>query len=299
MGARTGAEGVVVGVDGSPASDGAVDWAVDEARRREVQLLVCHAWNWPYPDDERSAPARRVAEAMGALVLEDAVRLARKAGEDVAVDQALVRGSASGVLVAASRMAGLVVVGSRGRGGFDGLAAGSTALQVPAHTDHPVVVVPAHEGTGRTAARVVVGVDGSPDATAALRFGFREARLRKAALAVMCVWEDPALRPGIQWLPFTVPDALKRGARMRFETSATQMRADFAEVAMETRFVLGHPPRVLADASADADLLVVRARGLGAAPGMPLGPVTQAVLATGPARWRSSTPPGAGDRPPR
>ncbi|MFC4907017.1 universal stress protein [Actinomadura gamaensis] len=282
MGVREGAESVVVGVDGSLAADTAVRWAADEARLRGVPLLVCHAWQWPYPDADANESTRRVVAGMGALTLDEAVRQARAYAEDVKVEQALVRGSPGGVLVEAARMAALVVVGDRGGGGFDGLAAGSTAVQVPAHTDRPVVVVPAGSAPrARSPRRIVAGVDGSADGTAALRFAFREARLRDAVLLVMCVWEDAAQRPGVRWLPFTLPDAMKRGARMRFETFVTRMRADFADVVTETRFVLGHPPRVLADEAADADLLVLGARGLGAAPGALLGPVTQNVVSLG------------------
>lgn len=127
---------VVVGIDGSAQAGRALDFAFDEASRREWSLQVLHAWDVSvigfdvdastYPaggifDDVREAEARLSAEVL-------AGHTARY--PDVEVDVCLRRGSASQLLVEASRQAGLLVVGSRGRGGFASLLLGSVSHKV-------------------------------------------------------------------------------------------------------------------------------------------------------------------------
>jgi nucleotide-binding universal stress UspA family protein len=132
---------IVVGVDGSEPARRALLWAAEEARLRDADLEVVHAWQHPtttfglvLPADDRAA-----AEAYARHVLDVAVEAL--AGRGLAVEPILVDGPPARALIEASAGAALVVVGSRGRGGFRGLLLGSVSGQAMHHARCPVVVV--------------------------------------------------------------------------------------------------------------------------------------------------------------
>jgi nucleotide-binding universal stress UspA family protein len=134
----------VVGVDGSPQGAAALRWAVDEARLRQATLEVVHAWLFPVVGDVPGAAmdtlARDLERAAGELL--DHV-VDEVAGTDPGdkLDRRVVEGGAAAVLVDAAAGADLLVVGSRGRGGFAGLLLGSVAQQCLHRAPCPVGVV--------------------------------------------------------------------------------------------------------------------------------------------------------------
>jgi nucleotide-binding universal stress UspA family protein len=134
-------ETIVVGVDGSAASLAALRWAAAEARLRDARLNVVHAWDRHPPREAISADDWAIA-ADAAEGLADAI-VARALGEapDVEVETTAVFGPAGPVLTDASDAADLLVVGSRGLGGFRGLLLGSVGHHVAQHARCPVVVV--------------------------------------------------------------------------------------------------------------------------------------------------------------
>ncbi len=143
---------IVVGVDGSDASQEALRWAADEARLRGAPLVAIHAWSFipaePLGDPGMLAiPAGDLAGQLGAesdaarLALEEAVSAALGAEPAVEVEQKLVEGEAGDALVAESRSAELVVVGSHGRSGLKAALLGSVSRHVASHAACPVVVV--------------------------------------------------------------------------------------------------------------------------------------------------------------
>ncbi|MGW6704613.1 universal stress protein [Streptomyces sp. NPDC054956] len=146
---------VVVGVDGSPASYEALRWAVRHARLigATVDAVAAYdvpgavGWSAPAVDagfDEGSARQDLANETQKVLVEVGGVPL----------EQHLVRGGAADALIEASRGAELLVVGSRGRGGFASLLLGSVSHQCATHADCPVVIVRADTaGDGNTADR--------------------------------------------------------------------------------------------------------------------------------------------------
>lgn len=132
---------VVVGIDGSPASTTALRWAAAEAELRRAELVVLHAWEYPYRlTAEGIGRGSDLAEVDAAIVTDRAVETARDVTAG-AVSSQLVEGGAVQAVLDASRSADLVVVGSRGRGGFRTMLLGSVAHGVAGNSACPVVVV--------------------------------------------------------------------------------------------------------------------------------------------------------------
>ena len=144
---------IVVGVDSSDGAKAALWFALEEAKLRGARLRAVHAWHYPsigVPAIEASgqplfgvefADLQRGAEASFQAALREAIP---DPGE-VDVEHRVVEGSAAVALVEESRGADLLVVGSRGLGGFRGLLLGSVGQQLAHHAACPVVIVP-HEG---------------------------------------------------------------------------------------------------------------------------------------------------------
>ena len=121
---------------------------------------------------------------------------------------------------------------------------------------------------------VVVGVDGSRESEAALRFAADEAKLRGALLRIVCAWEPSA--PGYLGEAFTPTtdafDSAEHHAEDVLRHALEQLRAESLEV--EAVAEEGGPPAVLLEQAADAELLVVGSRGLGTAKWLMLGSVS-------------------------
>ena len=141
---------IVVGVDGSDASQEALRWAAEEARLRSAPLVAVHAWSFvpPQPIGDPGMLAMPAGDLPGQLGAEsDAARIALDVavedvlGADADVERKLVEGDAGEALVAESRSAQLVVVGSHGRSGFKAALLGSVSRHVANHAACPVVVV--------------------------------------------------------------------------------------------------------------------------------------------------------------
>ena len=135
---------IVVGIDGSEPSRQALRWAADEARRREAILDVVHAWHMPY------AGGYPYLAGYGDMALfeQDARYLLEHALADAGltgapwVEPLVVHDGAVRALLDSAKGADLLVVGSRGRGGFAGLLLGSVSHQVSLHAPCPVVIIP-------------------------------------------------------------------------------------------------------------------------------------------------------------
>jgi nucleotide-binding universal stress UspA family protein len=137
-------ERIVVGVDGSGAAQRALAWAVDEGRARGATVEAVHAWHMPYVGLSPYAPVAAdpaIFEEAGREVLQRAVDRVDARGLPAPVERILAAGGAASVLLEAAKGADLVVVGTRGRGGFAGLVLGSVSHQVTHHAECPVVVV--------------------------------------------------------------------------------------------------------------------------------------------------------------
>jgi nucleotide-binding universal stress UspA family protein len=133
---------IVVGVDGSRGSDRALRWAVAEAERRGALLhIVVAAWYGGMWSIYAPLPATELADS-ATPILTKAVDEARALAPDVVIRQDIVVDPPAKALIDATSGASLLVVGSRGRGGFAGLLLGSVSQQCISHARCPVVVVP-------------------------------------------------------------------------------------------------------------------------------------------------------------
>ncbi|MFB6888309.1 universal stress protein [Kitasatospora sp. NPDC056327] len=284
---------VLVGVDGSPESTAAAHWAAEEALRRGAPLRLLHAWPWltdgraafAGPEDLPAAAQRMLASA--AEEVRD-----RHPGLDVGTD--VVLDAAVDGLVAAAGDAGLLVLGSRGLGGFTGLLVGSVSIAVAARAAVPVVVVrPAERGTGTAGAaeepadgtlagptvpEVVVGVDSAAPNDAVLDFAFREAALRGARVRAVHGWDLPPSFAVVGFLPSGAEMAQLQAAEEKALSAALAgHRERFPDTEVVEQARLG-AARTLVEDSAGAALVVVGRRRRPHDLGLRLGRVAHAVL---------------------
>jgi nucleotide-binding universal stress UspA family protein len=145
---------IVVGVDGSEHARRTLQWAVDEARLRKWVVIAVHAHAMPTlfvaPDPVLGASppildpeiSKRLEEAAEKLLAEE---IDQVDSDDITVEGRVVTGSAPDALLQAAAEGDLLVVGSRGLGGFKGLLLGSVSQQVVHHAPCPVVIVPPAE----------------------------------------------------------------------------------------------------------------------------------------------------------
>ncbi|QKW48627.1 universal stress protein [Streptomyces buecherae] len=274
---------VVAGVDGSTSSLAAVEVAAREAQSRGVGLRLVHAYLWPAMALPLGAPAMGPSEGglreVAVRVVDEARERATAVAPEVQVSRTVVTGDPLTVLESQSRLADLVVVGSRGMGGFVGLMVGSTAVHLTARAQCPVLVV---REPGDEAGAVVLGVDGSGAAARAVDFAFTEAALRGAGVrAVHCwtTWNAPTPPPRDVSMPYAnEPGALAASAERLLSQALAGRQERFPDVAVERQVVHGGTREALIEASRTARLLVVGARGRGGFTGLLLGSVSQAML---------------------
>jgi nucleotide-binding universal stress UspA family protein len=134
---------IVVGVDGSDESKGALHWALAEAALRDSKVRVVHAW-WSRPALVPGAPLIAADWELLRKGAEEYVQGFVEANADptdLDVVADAVHGAPADVLVQAAKGAELLVVGSRGHGGFAGLLLGSVSQQCVHHAPCPVVIV--------------------------------------------------------------------------------------------------------------------------------------------------------------
>ncbi|WP_189786568.1 universal stress protein [Streptomyces capitiformicae] len=276
---------VVVGVDGSASSLAAVEVAAWEARLRGAGLRAVHAFVWPamhvpLGPSALGPPDGGLQNMVDRLVAE-AVERARTVAPEVDVSHVVVTGEPLTVLEAQSRAAELVVVGSRGMGGFVGLLVGSTAVHLAAHGRCPVLVV---RETPHSDGPVVLGVGGSAAGRRAVDFAFADAALRQAPLVALhtwTTWNAPMPGPQDPSEPYANPPGAlaeeEEEERLLSEALAGRQER-YPGVVVEHRLVHGGTREALIEASRSAQLLVVGARGRGGFAGLLLGSVSQALL---------------------
>lgn len=272
---------VVVGVDGSTSASQAVRWAAAEAARRKTALVIVHSCmvvpvHAPHVAGSSEAYADAVFDH-GRALLAEATTLATETAPQIEVTAELVSGGAAEQLVGRSASAQLVVLGSRGLGGFTGLLVGSIAVAVTTHAHCPTVVVRAPSSDA--GAPVVVGLDGSPSSDAALAFAFEAAALRGVALHAVRTWWDltaeTAWQRGLTATNLASIEAAEQ--RVLAEQLATCAVA-YPDVSVHQTLTRDRPAHTLVQQSANAQLVVVGTRGRGGFRGLLLGSTSQALV---------------------
>lgn len=284
---RATAGSVVVGYDGSAHGAAAVDWAAREAGRRGVDLHVVYAADYAgvVPPAGAATWLPDVAIEAAQEVTKEGADRARQAVDGLQVSTQTVIGSVAGCLVEAAREAALLVVGTRGHGELAGALLGSVAFSVSAHAPCPVIVVRGDSTTRPGPERpVLVGVDGSPAAEAALTFAADTAQALNAPLVIAAVWQVDASQTweAAYWTSVapdrTPAEAARSAAQEVVEQAARTAQQHRPGLATRTEVLSGPVGRALADHAAGAGLLVVGARGRGGFTGLLLGSVSRAVI---------------------
>jgi nucleotide-binding universal stress UspA family protein len=280
------ANAFLAGTDGSEPSLRAVEWAAREAARRGGSLRVVSVPVLPRVMAWGRAPQGQpdvVADKIRASCERALVTAAERAAEiepGLAVDTALLPGPSAHVLVDAAADAAMLVVGSRGAGSFAALTLGSVSRYAATRAQCPVVVV--REETVAVHREVVVGVR-DLDQPTAIGFAFEEAMLRQARLRAVHAW--PLFLPEMRLSGTERPGADAR--EVTSEAAAwladllTFWRQKYPEVEVAEDVLHAHPGRVLADASARADLVVLGRNTAEDSPNPGTGAVTHAVLSHG------------------
>ena len=138
--AGNGSFRIIVGVDGSDQSKAAMDWAIEESRRRKGEVPAVTAWSFPYVSDAMgTAWDYEIFQKDAQAILE--AELERVKDQGVTVTGRIVEGNPASALIDASKDADLVAVGSRGHGGFTGMLLGSVSHQTIHHAHCPVLVI--------------------------------------------------------------------------------------------------------------------------------------------------------------
>jgi nucleotide-binding universal stress UspA family protein len=236
---------VIVATDGTEAAAVAVRWAALEARRRRAGLRIVYAYDsdWLESRFDIGAEYLDVAESLAKAVVADARDRARAVVPDLPIETGILPGNAIPRLLEVAEGADLLVLGSRGRGGFAGMLLGSVSQRMAMHAPCPVAVV-RDEAVGDGA--VVAGVDDSPSAEQVLPTAFAAAAKRDTTLIVIrsCLLDDP-------------------DAAQRLEVRLTPYRERYPQVHVETVLTHDGAAAALVDATRHAALTVVGSHGHG------------------------------------
>jgi nucleotide-binding universal stress UspA family protein len=270
---------IVVGVDGSPASDAAVRWAAHEAMMRVAPIKLINVVA-PTLASSAMAPNHTITqgeELRARQILKEARGIVEQlAGEKRPVIQA--QRQYAGVvptLVEASNDAQMVVVGSSGRAFGRGML-GPIIAGLLHHANCAVTVVPDPESAPHEIgdAPVLVGIDGSTASEGAAAVAFDEASRRGVPLLALLAWSDVGVFPILGMDLRTYRD---KAAELLSERLAG-WRECYPDVQVQRRLVCDVPDRWLVDESRNAQLVVLGSGGRGGYAGMHLGSVTSTVV---------------------
>ena len=192
---------VVVGIDGSQAAIQAAEWAVDEAVSQEIPLRLVQV----IPEEVEPAPLASVGNVRMELEYgQTALRIASAAveatGKPVKVETAILQGDPAATLIAESRNAEMICVGSVGIGRFARAFLGSTAAELAEAAHCPVAIIRTKQSQPKPeSALIVVAVNDSPDNDDVVEQAIREAQLRQApVLAVGVLRKDTGDMPNAE-----------------------------------------------------------------------------------------------------
>ncbi|MFD8589613.1 universal stress protein [Streptomyces sp. NPDC059637] len=275
---------LTVGVDGSPESLAAAQWAAGEAVLRDLPLRLVNVWQWP-----PQIPVGAVGGGPSGIWVQETLLSTRadleKRHRGLRVTTEQVSGVPVRVLSEAADESEVMVLGSTGMGAVSGFLLGSVSAGVLARAHRPVVLVRAtaraaeEDGVPGGGAPVVVGLDVSHRCDPLIGFAVDEALRREVPLRAVHVWQPP---PMLAYDPTTVDPRAVAQMEERVREDLHEVVRPWAEGHPELRLdesvVRGDRARGLLGAAADAGLVVVGRRIHRVPLGVRVGPVAHAVL---------------------
>jgi nucleotide-binding universal stress UspA family protein len=274
---------IIVGVDGSASAGGALAWACREGRSHGASVTAVLAWSYfhqAHPAEGEHFDAR-YTEGDARAALDAYIERAVDRDDAAGIERSVVCDLPARALLDAGIGASLLVVGSRGLGGFQGLLLGSVSQHCVHHATSPVAVIRDGVKSREWPAvwqRVVVGIDGSDISRAALRWAVEEGRVHRARVEVVHAWPLP-YAPGHPFASAALdPVAIEEAARTLLDRTVEDEDLSGLPAPPERILVSGGAAAALIDTAAGADLLVVGSRGLGGFTGLLLGSVSHHVL---------------------
>lgn len=253
---------VVVGVDGSPESLTAVEWAAEEAVLRRQPLSLIHVWGCA-PSPTASSRAAQDQQNWGESFLREAAHRVETLHPDLELSALLQPGVAAEVLLRVAPEADLLVLGSRGVGRLLGFLVGSVALSVVAAAPRPVVLVratgPGPEPSGTR--DVILGVDLDHRTGDLFEFAYEAARMRQSPLTVIYAYPIPSpygVAPG-ESLAVTMPDMFAESYQ-RLLDALSPWQEKNPDVEVRPIVEPGHAASAVLDAAHEASLCIVGRR---------------------------------------
>jgi nucleotide-binding universal stress UspA family protein len=277
--------GVVVGVDGSPGSKVAVQWAARDAELRNVPLTLVHvlpatAGTWL---ESSLVPAwMRGQRERGRQAIDEALKIAGESAQrgSAQIDCAMPSAITVPALVDLSKDADLIVVGCLGTGTLRGRHMGSVSSGLIYHAHCPVAVI--HDGVQLNAdaarAPVLVGIDGSRESELATAIAFDEASRRKVGLTALHAWSDVSVFDAVASFSGPRWPALRAVEDEILAERLAGWGERYPDVPVSRLIERDEPARGIVDASESAQLVVVGGHGRGGFAGMLLGSVSAAVV---------------------
>ncbi len=271
---------IVVGIDGSSASDQALAWAIEQARLEHRPLTLVYGVNpkalW---FDQGGLDRSTVLESMradGAQLLDRARDLVTKEAPEQEVHLELRMVDPRVALLELSSQASMIVLGSRGRGPVRSLLLGSVGLAVAEHASCPVIVSRPHQ-VGVVRQGVLVGVDGTEGSRSTVEAAYRLASVRSLPLTVLhCFWDAVGATSG----PSAVidhEDGLET-ERLLVSEVVSGLGEKYPDVHVRQTLARGLPDQCLVEASRSMDLVVVGTHPRTAVEGLVFGNVSRGVL---------------------
>jgi nucleotide-binding universal stress UspA family protein len=256
------AKPIVAATDGSEESMRAVGWAAREAVLHGAPLRIVSA----APLLPRMAPLQTLPdrETVTGLIRSERDRAPAAAAHRAAelapalpIGTGALEGQTAQAVIGSGSGAAMLVLGSRGIGGFAAMVLGSVSRYAAAHASCPVVVV--RDDTGAVRGLVGVGIGDLDNCAGSLAFAFEEASLRRASLMAIHAWHmpEPYVSRGGTVSRLPDPHAVEAEAARQLARLLDQWRDKYPGVPVGQDVVQGHPARALAGLSARADLVVI------------------------------------------